>query len=788
MNNSNPDPNWYVDSGATAHLSSSSGILSPVFNHGIIPSSQIVVGNGQTLPVTQIGNASLSNNPNLSLKHVLVTPHLIKNLISVRKFTTDNHCSLEFDPFGFSVKDLKTRSEILRCNSQDGLYPFVPPQPTPTSKNRVHALTAAPPSSTTLWHRRLGHPVSRALRSLSANKFISINCRELSNTCHSCQLGKQSRLPFSSSLSFSTSPFDLIHCDLWTSPIASVTAHKLTPRSRPCVFLGYALQHRGYRCLDLETRKIIISRHVIFNENYFPFKNFRSQNNTDFEHFLEEIQTASFGPILPHNSAVPTTNQSHPNSRYPITKPRLALNGDSPPLSPFNSPSPSISTPVPTTSNSPTPNPTNSADLHSPNQINSSELINSQNPNPLNADPTPPTLPISPIHTSQSSPMTSAPKPQIPDNSHHMVTRGKSGISKPRTIFNLTSQIYPLPKNHKNAINCPQWFNSMKEEYDALIKNRTWDLVPRPIGANVITGKWLFRHKLDANGNLARYKSRWVARGYSQQEGIDFDETFSPVVKPTTVRTILSLAINRNWPIHQLDVKNAFLHGHLKEVVFVQQPPGFIDPKHPDYVCKLNKALYGLKQAPRAWYHRFAVFLGKLGFVSSKADTSLFIYRAGSQEAHLLVYVDDIILTASTSAFLHRIISDLSQELSMSDLGPLHYFLGVSVVRNSSGLHLSQAAYAKDIISHAGMSTCNPCKTPVDTNPKLSGSSGSPVSNPTEYRSLAGSLQYLTFTRPDIAYAVQQCCLHMHDPREVTSQPSSASCDMYKVLSTSVYT
>ncbi|XP_026439320.1 uncharacterized protein LOC113338009 [Papaver somniferum] len=196
------------------------------------------------------------------------------------------------------------------------------------------------------------------------------------------------------------------------------------------------------------------------------------------------------------------------------------------------------------------------------------------------------------------------------------------------------------------------------------------------------------------------------------------------------------------------------------------QPPGFVDPTRPDYVCRLRRSLYGLKQAPRAWFQRFATFITGCGFRGSVCDPSLFIYRSGQDTAYLLLYVDDIILTASTDALLSRFIDLMKREFSMTDLGPLHHFLGITATRSSSGLFLSQSLYTKDIIARASMTNCNPVATPVDTNSKLSATSGPAISDPTLYRSLAGALQYLTFTRPDISYAVQQVCLFMHDPRE----------------------
>ncbi|GJY54750.1 ribonuclease H-like domain-containing protein [Tanacetum coccineum] len=308
---------------------------------------------------------------------------------------------------------------------------------------------------------------------------------------------------------------------------------------------------------------------------------------------------------------------------------------------------------------------------------------------------------------------------------HPMVTRAKAGIFKPleRMNFHVTTTS-PLPRSHVHALRDPNWKEAMLDEYNALITNGTWDLVPRPANVNVVRSMWLFKHKFNVDGSLSRYNARLVANGRSQQQGIDCDKTFSLVVKPATIHTVLSLAVFRNWPIHQLDVKNAFLHGHLSKTVYMHQPPGFVDPNKPDYVCHLQRSLYGLKQAPH-----------------------------------------DIILTSSSSAFLQRNIASLRNEFAMKDLGSLIYFLSISAQRSASGLFLSQSKFAEEIIERAHMQNYNPCQTLVDTESKL-GSDGDPISDPTLYCSLAGALQYLTFTRPDLSYDVQQVCLYMHDPHD----------------------
>ncbi|GKD06045.1 ribonuclease H-like domain-containing protein [Tanacetum coccineum] len=265
---------------------------------------------------------------------------------------------------------------------------------------------------------------------------------------------------------------------------------------------------------------------------------------------------------------------------------------------------------------------------------------------------------------------------------------------------------------------------------------------------------WLFRHKYLADGTLSRYKARLVANSSTQSQGVNVDETFSLVVKPGTIRTVLSLVASRHWSIHQLDVKNAFLHGDLSKTVYMHQRSGFWDSVHPDYVCLLQRSLYGLKHAPQAWFQWFASYITLVGFSHSRCDSLIFIYKQGTDTAYLLLYIDDIVLTASSECLLQQIISSLHQEFAMTDLGSLNYFLGISVTCDSSRLFLSQKKYALEILDKAHMDNCNPSRTPIDTESKL-GSDGDPISKLTPYQSLAGSLQYLTVTRQDISYAVQ---------------------------------
>ena len=214
-------------------------------------------------------------------------------------------------------------------------------------------------------------------------------------------------------------------------------------------------------------------------------------------------------------------------------------------------------------------------------------------------------------------------------NLHPIQTKSNSGISKKKALLTTVQEsgIVDLSTvefaTYKYAWKCKVWVDAMKEELDALHTQSTWSLVPLPAQKNLVGYKWVFKIKKNVDGSIGRYKARLVAKGFNQEEGIDYGETFSPVVKSTTVRLVLAMAAHFGWNLRQLDVKNAFLHGVMQEEVYMTQPPGFSDPQHSDYVCKLHKSLYGLKQAPRAWNDRFTSFLPSLGFKTTPADPSI---------------------------------------------------------------------------------------------------------------------------------------------------------------------
>uniref|UniRef100_A0A2N9IX16 Reverse transcriptase Ty1/copia-type domain-containing protein n=1 Tax=Fagus sylvatica TaxID=28930 RepID=A0A2N9IX16_FAGSY len=378
-----------------------------------------------------------------------------------------------------------------------------------------------------------------------------------------------------------------------------------------------------------------------------------------------------------------------------------------------------------------------------------------------------PDIPNLTLNTAPSHPATSNINPTAPHitSNHPMQTRSKSGIFKPKLGYAaLIDYKTTEPPSYKIAAQHPQWCTAMQEEFAALQQQGTWSLVLPPPHKNVVGCKWVYKLKHNSNGTIARYKARLVAKGFHQQQGVDYAETFSPVIKPPTVRLILSLAVSHNWPLQQLDVKNAFLHGTLKEEVYMAQPQGYVDSSHPHYVCKLHKSIYGLKQAPRAWFESFTTQLLHLGFIASTADSSLFIYHHHTVIAYLLLYVDDIVLTSNSTSFLDGLILQLRKVFDIKDLGPLHYFLGLQVSRTTDTLHVTQTKYASDLLVKHQMVASKPAKTPSSPNTRLSLHEGDLLSDPHGYRSLVGALHYLTFTRPDISFAVHQVCQYMAAP------------------------
>ena len=304
------------------------------------------------------------------------------------------------------------------------------------------------------------------------------------------------------------------------------------------------------------------------------------------------------------------------------------------------------------------------------------------------------------------------------------------------------------------ALAHPGWRQAMEDELGALKANHTWDLEPLPPGKRIVGCRWVFTVKLNPDGSLNRLKARLVAKGYSQAYGIDYDETFSPVAKMPSVRICIALAAIHHWPLHQLDVKNAFLNGVLEEEVYMEQPPGFVVEEEASKVCRLRRSLYGLKQSPRAWFGRFSSVMVGFGMTRSAYDHSVFFRHYQGRRIIVVVYVDDIIITGDDETGISKLKQYLQSQFQVSDLGRLRYFLGIEVSRSSQGILLCQRKYVLDMLTECGLLGCKPVDSPMLTTGKLLPEDGKPMNDPEKYRRLVGKLNYLTVTRPDISFAV----------------------------------
>jgi hypothetical protein len=310
--------------------------------------------------------------------------------------------------------------------------------------------------------------------------------------------------------------------------------------------------------------------------------------------------------------------------------------------------------------------------------------------------------------------------------------------------------------------NASEWEKSTREEYESIMKNKTWTLVDLPPERKAIGCKWVFKVKYDAQGNVERYKSRLVAKGYSQTEGVDFNETFAPVAKFNSIRLLIALAAQYDLELHQMDVKTAFLNGDLEEEIYMEQPEGFILPGNENKVCKLQRSIYGLKQAGRSWYKKIDNFFLKQGFQRTHADCCVYQRNKEGSILTVAIYVDDLLILGSNLNSVNDLKAELSKRFEMKDLGEAHYCLGIEIARDrrKGSIKISQEKYVENILKRFHMSDCKPIGTPLDAGVKLSknddpGSQGDEEVKDKPYKSAVGSLMYAMLgTRPDISFAV----------------------------------
>ncbi|GKD91992.1 retrovirus-related pol polyprotein from transposon TNT 1-94 [Tanacetum coccineum] len=306
----------------------------------------------------------------------------------------------------------------------------------------------------------------------------------------------------------------------------------------------------------------------------------------------------------------------------------------------------------------------------------------------------------------------------------------------------------------------------MQEELLQFKRLYVWVLFPALDNIKPLTLKWLFKNKHDEENTVIRNKTRLVVRGYHQEEGIDFKESFALVARMEAIRIFLAYVAHKSFIVFQMDVKTAFLHGSLKEDVYVCQPEGFIDADHPSHVYKLKKALYGLKQAPRAWYDKLSKFLLQNHFNKGTIDPTLFIRRFDDDILVVQVYVDDIIFGSTNPRYTQLFADLMKSRFEMSMMGEMMFFLGLQVNQSPRGIFINQSNYVLEILKKYGMETCDPIGTPMEIKDKLDLDKNGTLVDATKYQSMIGALMYLTSSRPDIVHATCLCARYQAQPTE----------------------
>ena len=262
-----------------------------------------------------------------------------------------------------------------------------------------------------------------------------------------------------------------------------------------------------------------------------------------------------------------------------------------------------------------------------------------------------------------------------------------------------------------------QWKHAADAEYNSLMENETWDLVELPPNRQAVGCKWVFKVKHTSDGRVERFKGRLVAKGYSQKYGVDYEETFSPVVRFSSIRALLAVAVEKKMHIHQMDVETAFLNGRLEEEIYMEQPEGYVEPGKENLVCRLKKSLYGLKQSPRCWNKAFKEYLFSVGFSQSDADPCVFVKKKDASITIIAVYVDDLILIADCMQKIKETKKLLSEKFKMKDLGKLHYCLGLSVEQEDGFVKIHQEHYITyKMLAKYALTEAKIISTTIDTN------------------------------------------------------------------------
>ncbi|CAN1305751.1 Copia protein [Linum perenne] len=541
---------------------------------------------------------------------------------------------------------------------------------------------------------------------------------------------------------------------------------KLDPRSVKCVLVGYSAHKKGYKCYCPHSRKMYHTMDVTFfeAEPYFSATSIQGESVVRDSQLWDIIGDSAPETVMPSSETLVQHVQepgqiATKNSAIPedvITAPR-------PPVK-------HVYTRRSEQSTAPVIPATEVTEAAEPETATSEVVVIPATEFTEAAEPETATSEVVPTTEAGNADLylPIAYRKGVRECTKHPINKCVSYSRLNQSYRAFISQLdnEKIPDNIHEAMKSPEWREAVMNELEALKKNNTWTMVKLPSGKRTVDCKWIFSIKYKADGSIERFKARLVARGFTQSYGIDYEETFAPVAKLSTVRVLLSLAVNLDWPLYQLDVKNAFLNGDLAEEVYMKVPAGMSSEK-PGFVCKLRKALYGLKQSPRAWFERFTNAVKSGGYKQCQTDHTLFVkHNTGGKISILIVYVDDIIITGDDYTEIADLKKKLAAEFEIKDLGHLKYFLGMEIARSKDCLIVSQRKYVLDLLNETGMLGCKPIDTPMEQNKRWTREAEPTLVERGRYQRLVGKLIYLSHTRPDITFAVGIVSQHMQSPNE----------------------
>ncbi|KAL5737920.1 hypothetical protein ACOSP7_030681 [Xanthoceras sorbifolium] len=513
------------------------------------------------------------------------------------------------------------------------------------------------------------------------------------------------------------------------------TSHKFDRRALPSIFIGYPIGQKAYKLFDLSTKNPNSAASLL-------------------DHYSCPI------PLLTHDTFDSAFDSTPPNKQSP--PPPLAH------IIPTSPPAPqTVFDPSPSATIEPAPSDPPSPALGASPTIFDHSLPSPEpslfSPEPLYPPPEPLrhssrqiTLPIklndyvcSNVYFDQSTFFVPGPT----KGTRYPLTNYVSYHRYRFAYHSFVAQIGTVtePRSYSEAVAHPEWQEAMHSELQALKANDTWSLTPLPAGKTPIGCRWVYKIKLKSDGSIERYKTHLVAKGFTQLEGVDYQDAFSPTTKIIYVRCLLALAAGRGWSLHQLDVNNAFLHGDLHEEIYMSPPP------------RLRRQGRNTRFASRQWFAKFSEAIR--WYEQSKADYSLFIRKQGKSFTALLIYVDDILITGNDSMSITDIKKFLHNKFRLKDFGKLKYFFGIEISASRNVIFISQRKYALEIIKDAGLLGAAPINTPMERGLKLSDKSEL-FKDPGRYRRLVRRLMYLTVSRPNITYSVYILYWFMHQPRK----------------------